>query len=121
MKDLMNFFQLNKKNIIISLLIVATAIMYFRNCNKETEPNYTFLTNQIEEKQNAEKEIIIDSLDLLKEIIQKQKSHISTLKITLQEKDKKYLILLNKYNESKVIPNYDADRVADESRKALSE
>lgn len=116
----------NKYNI-LKLVVIGYALLVFGSIasnllNTYVQPDYNPLIERIEQIQAKEKEVLIDSINSYKDLIEKQSKTVDRIESKLKSQDKKLEQIKKDYDiKENNIRSLNADDVVSESTKQLSE
>lgn len=116
----------NKYNI-LKLVVIGYALLVFGSIasnllNTYVQPDYNPLIERIQEIQAKEKEVLIDSINSYKDLIEKQSKTVDRIESKLKSQDKKLEQIKKDYDiKENNIRSLNADDVVSESTKQLSE
>lgn len=116
----------NKYNI-LKLVVIGYALLVLGNIvsnllNTYVQPDYNPLIERIQEIQAKEKEVLIDSINSYKDLIEKQSKTVDRIESKLKSQDKKLEQIKKDYDiKENNIRSLNADDVVSESTKQLSE
>ena len=116
----------NKYNI-LKLVVIGYALLVFGSIasnllNTYVQPDYNPLIERLQEIQAKEKEVLIDSINSYKDLIEKQSKTVDRIESKLKSQDKKLEQIKKDYDiKENNIRSLNADDVVSESTKQLSE